>query len=278
MNPQDFITAYDAVRRAFGDVHPSWALILGSGWSAALETLGTSPPLSYSEIPGLGGVAVHGHAGELHLVDVADSKGLVFAGRRHAYEGLGFSPIATPIFIAKSMGVQSLLLTNAAGGIHADFVPGDLMLIEDHINMMAQNPLVGAHEAFWGPRFPDQSAVYDPALRALIDTAAQKTGQALKRGTYLATLGPCYETPAEIRAYRHLGADAVGMSTVPEAILAHAAGLRVAGLSCITNFAAGVSETPLSHDEVLAVTEKAKPRMAALLSAICAQLARLPDC
>ncbi len=274
MNSEEHSAAAERVRDHIGDIRPDWALVLGSGWSVVLDTFTTVQEMAYADIPGLGQAGVQGHAGRLHVVSLEDSHGLVFAGRRHVYEGIGFGPIATPIYIAKSLGVTSLLLTNAAGGINPDYVPGDLMIIEDHINMMGQNPLVGPHDPFWGPRFPDQSTVYDPEIRTLMHSAAAASGHDIKQGTYLATLGPTYETPAEIRAFHHLGADAVGMSTVPEAMLANAAGLRVGGISCITNFAAGVSDQPLAHDEVLDVTEQAKPRMGEVLTSICRQVAR----
>lgn len=274
MNTDDHSAATDLVRDRFGDVRPDWALILGSGWSVVLDAFTTVKEIAYTDIPGLGQAGVRGHAGRLHLVSVEGAHGLVFAGRRHVYEGIGFGPIATPIYIAKSLGATSLLLTNAAGGINPDYVPGDLMIIEDHINMMGLNPLVGPHNPFWGPRFPDQSTVYDPGLRDTMHSAAAACGHTLKRGTYLATMGPTYETPAEVRAFHQLGADAVGMSTVPEAMLGNAAGLRVGGISCITNFAAGVSDQPLAHDEVLDVTEQAKPRMAEVLASICREVAR----
>ncbi|MDA1043808.1 MAG: purine-nucleoside phosphorylase [Verrucomicrobia bacterium] len=276
MNSQTLLAAHDLVRQHFGDVKPSWAMILGSGWSVVLETFAAKQILPYDDIPGMGQARVQGHAGSLYLVEVGKSLGFIFAGRRHLYEGEGFTPIATPIYIAKSFGIHALLLTNAAGGINPDYHPGDLMVIDDHINMMGQSPLVGAHDPFWGPRFPDQTAVYNPKLRSLLDIAAKQSGHTLKHGIYLATLGPTYETPAEIRAYRQLGADAVGMSTIPEAILAHAAGMHVAGLSCITNLAAGVSDQALAHEEVLHVTEQVKPKMSAILGAVCQHLANLP--
>ncbi|MFT5239706.1 MAG: purine-nucleoside phosphorylase [Candidatus Promineifilaceae bacterium] len=276
MKQFDFSSALTAVRQQIGNARPLWALVLGSGWSVVLERFGSAHIMAYADIPGLGQAGVQGHAGELHIVEINGRVGLIFAGRRHLYEGIGFGPIATPVYIAKSLGAETLLLTNAAGGIRPGLAPGDLMLLDDHINMMGQSPLGGEHDAFWGPRFPDQSTVYDPALRQTLASVAESVGHHLDHGVYLATSGPTYETPAEIRAYATMGADAVGMSTVPEAILGNAAGMRVGGISCITNFAAGVADQALDHDEVLQVTEKAKPRMGDVLAAICRHLSEPP--
>jgi purine-nucleoside phosphorylase len=165
----------------------------------------------------------------------------------------------------KRLGVSTVLLTNAAGGLCPDFNPGDLMAVTDHINMLGSSPLVGSHDEFWGPRFPDQSAVYDAELRQRLSRAADEVPVTLLQGVYLATTGPTYETPAEIRAFRALGADAVGMSTVPEAILANSCGLKVAAVSCITNLAAGISGHALSHEEVTEAAAGAMPGMKALI-------------
>jgi purine-nucleoside phosphorylase len=173
--------------------------------------------------------------------------------------------VALPVLLCLTFGVSVLILTNASGGIRSDLKPGDLLVIDDHINLMGVSPLVGKHEACWGPRFPDQSEVYDRQLRAAMDAAGARAGLKLPHGVYAATSGPAYETPAEVVALRTLGADAVGMSTVPEAMLAHAAGLRVAAISCVANLAAGLSTASLSHEDILAETRRNQEKMAALL-------------
>jgi len=264
----------DALKTAAAFVRARWpnlgaasAVICGSGWSAVLEALEVVDRISFGEIPGLGAPGVVGHAGGLCHARHAGADLLVFQGRRHFYEGEGWTPVAIPVFLCLEFGVQDLLLTNSAGAIHPDFAPGDLMLITDHINLMGDNPLAGPHRPVWGPRFPDQSNVYHPAARQRLRTAAKQADVKIREGVYLATRGPVYETPAEVRACRLLGADAVGMSTVPEAMLASAAGLRVGGLSCMTNYAAGILDQPLTHDEVTTTATAAMPRMSALLTA-----------
>ncbi len=249
------------VRGRWPKAQPEMGLILGSGWSEVVDSFNVAASLSYEEIPGLGRTGVIGHAGRLVLAESSGIETMIFQGRRHYYEGVGWTPVALPVFLLKSFGAKGVLVTNAAGGVRADLVPGKLMIIEDHINLLGANPLVGPHDSFWGPRFPDQSEVYDLTLRRLLALAGRDAGEELARGVYLADSGPTYESPAEIRAFRALGADAVGMSTVPESLLANAAGLRVAGLSCITNCAAGISAHPLSHEEVTDATRKAMARM-----------------
>ena len=192
---------------------------------------------------------------------MSETEILIFQGRRHYYEGMGWEPVSEPVRISKMLGVETLLLTNAAGGINEDFSSGDLMALTDHINLMPGNPLLGPHDSFLGPRFPDQTEVYDPILREKLLSAGNEHGISLKQGVYLALSGPAFETPAEIRAFGKLGADAVGMSTVPEAMTANAAGLRVAAISCISNLAAGISPSPLSHEEVSETASLAMPRM-----------------
>lgn len=266
MDASIFEKAFKFVRNHWPKAKPTCGLICGSGWSDVVAAFRAKETIPYDQIPGLGLPGVAGHAGKLVWAVNKGHDTLIFQGRRHWYEGEGWTPVAIPIFLLKSMGVTNLVVTNAAGGIRKDLKPGDLMLLEDHINFIGNNALIGAHNKFWGPRFPDQSCVYDLGLRRVAEKAAKKARVNLKHGVYLAASGPAYETPAEIRAYRILGADAVGMSTVPEALLAHAAGLRVMGLSCITNFAAGITKEPLSHDEVTSATKAAMPRMKALLS------------
>lgn len=265
--------ALEAVAGRWPKARPRCGLILGSGWTEVAEAFDIEDTLDYDGIPGLGKTGVAGHAGRLVLGRASGLEVLVFQGRRHWYEGEGWTPIALPVFLLKRMGATVLLLTNAAGGIRKGFKPGDLMIIEDQINLM-DNPLIGAHHPFWGPRFPDQSAVYDVRLRGLLERAGRAAAVPLRRGVYLGSTGPAYETPAEVRMFRILGADAVGMSTVHEAMLAHAAGLRVAGISCITNLAAGISPTPLTHEEVTATTRAAMPRMKKVVGQFWKELAR----
>jgi purine-nucleoside phosphorylase len=257
-----------ASKRVFGKLATSDAtcvLILGSGWSDVANAFEVVSEMPYSEIPGMGAPGVAGHAGRLRHCRVGEDNILIFQGRRHWYEGLGWTPVALPVYIAVQARARTVFLSNAAGGIADNLVPGDLMMITDHINAMGGSPLIGAHDETWGQRFPDQSEVYRKTLRGQLTHAAAAAGTELKEGVYLATSGPSYETPAEVRAYRGLGADAVGMSTVPEAMLANAAGISVAGISCITNFAAGVSQETLGHEEVLETTRRVMPTMTAII-------------
>jgi purine-nucleoside phosphorylase len=272
MNRTAWEPAVAQLRARWPEARPSAALILGSGWGEAMRPFRCIDEIAYAEIPGLGAAGVAGHAGRLALVGAEGRTILVFQGRRHYYEGAGWEPVALPIFVCKALGVSRILLTNAAGGIRSDLRAGDLMVLEDHIQHMGSSPLIGSHDPFWGPRFPDQSRVYDAELCGFLEQAGRDAGVPLSRGVYLAVSGPYYETPAEIRAFARWGADAVGMSTVPEAALARAAGLRVCALSCITNLAAGISPVPLSHEEVTAATSAAMPRMQKLLTAFLRRL------
>jgi purine-nucleoside phosphorylase len=256
----------EAVRAAWPAARPRAGLILGSGWGSVVDAFDVRATMGYDALPALGRTGVEGHAGTLAWCESAGVETFAFCGRRHVYEGEGWTPVAAPIYLLRALDAQAVLLTNAAGGIRADLAPGDLMLISDHINMLSSNPLIGPHHKAWGARFVDQSNVYDPALRDHFTSAAQASGLALKEGVYMAVAGPAYETPAEVRAYERLGADAVGMSTVPEATLANAAGMRVAGLSCIANPAAGIGHQPLSHADVAATTAAAVPGMKTLLA------------
>lgn len=253
------------IRKKWKGLNPDCGLILGSGWGEVVEAFNIYKTMPYEEIPGLGKTGVVGHSGRLVWAESAGVETLIFQGRRHFYEGVGWTPIALPVFLLKTFGASKVLITNAAGGIRADLKPGRLMILDDHINWMGTNALIGPHNAFWGPRFPDQSEVYDARLRALLERAGRKVKVELARGVYLAGSGPAYETPSEIRAYRAIGADAVGMSTVPEAMLSRSAGLRVVGLSCITNSAAGISENELTHEEVTQTTKDTMPRMKAVI-------------
>ncbi len=248
--------AVEAVKSAWPDANPVYGIILGSGWGGAIADFSVKAALSYEEIPNLGKTGVAGHAGRLLWAECSGSELFIFQGRRHWYEGEGWTPVVLPVWILKQFGAETVLLTNASGGIRADLGPGSLMVMEDHINMLGANPLQGPHNPDFGVRFPDQTAVYTPALRrALLDAGADGAG------VYAAAAGPTFETPAEVRAFRSMGADVVGMSTVPEAILANALGMRVAGLSCICNRAAGLGHEELTHEDVARAAEEAMPRM-----------------
>lgn len=250
---------------------PELAIVLGSGLGAFADTLESAAVLPYAMIPHWPASAVVGHAGRLAIGQhVSGHRLAVLAGRVHLYEGHPVSSVVFGIRVMARWGVRAVLLTNAAGGINTSFVPGTLMLIDDHINLMGANPLVGPNHDRLGERFPDMSEVYAPSLRDRLLAAAEDAGVALARGTYVGVLGPSYETPAEIRAFRQLGADAVGMSTVPEAIAARHMGMQVAGVSCITNPAAGVTAEPLRHDEVMQVASRVHASFASLLDAFVA--------
>jgi purine-nucleoside phosphorylase len=251
------------------DVSPAVGLVLGSGLGAFAERLKNRIAIPYEEIPHFpvpSGVV--GHAGELVLGDVGKTPVVVLSGRVHFYEGRPMTDVVFPERVLARLGVRAVVLTNAAGGVRRTFKPGDLMLMTDHINAFGTNPLIGPNEDALGARFPDMSRVYDPALRKLAKEAARSLKIPLREGVYLGNSGPSYETPAEIRAYRAIGADAVGMSTVPEAIALNHAGVRVIGISTITNMAAGILPKPLDHSEVLATTKKVGDRFVRLLMAL----------
>lgn len=255
----------DAVARIrkLSRLRPKLAIILGSGWTAALRQLRGDARLPYTEIPGFPPVGVAGHTGELIVGRLANTPVWILSGRAHFYEGYTMAEVTFAVRVLAACGVRDLLVTNAAGGINRNFQPGDFMLLSDHINFMGVNPLRGTTPA--GPeRFVDLSRAYDSRLGALLEAAAAAVGVPLHRGVYLAVSGPTYETPAEVQAYARLGADAVGMSTVPEVIVARQCGLRVAALSCITNRAAGLAVRPLAHREVLE-TSRRVGRLAAQL-------------
>ena len=250
---------------------PEAAVVLGSGLSGVLP-LERERKLSFNEIPGFPVPTVAGHVGEVAVGTVEGREVLVQRGRIHYYEGYDLAEVVIPVRAYAVLGVKTLIITNASGGIGDGFLPGDLVLICDHINMMGANPLRGPNLDRLGPRFPDMSAAYDPGLRERAKEVAAGLGIELKEGVYLATMGPSYETPAEIRAFKALGADLVGMSTVPEVIAACHAGMRVLGISCVTNYAAGIAKQPLSHEEVIETTRRKAAELSRLLSALIPQL------
>ena len=252
------------LRRA-SSLRPRLAMVLGSGFQGAVEGMEVAAEIPYEKIPGFPRVGVAGHVGRAMVGRLGGTPVVVLCGRVHYYEGYDFREVTFGVRMLAEMGVEALLLTNAAGGIRRGFRPGDFMILEDHINLMGANPLRGPAPKR-GPRFVDLSSAYDVELRKQLRRAGRKLGLALKSGVYLAVSGPSYETPAEIRAFARLGADAVGMSTVPEVIVARQCGLRVAGLSCITNVAAGISKHGVSHEEVLATGARVRQVAGQLLA------------
>ena len=254
------------LKENWGEIQPSTCLICGSGWGEIVQNLSPVSSIPYENLLGIGKTTIEGHSGKLWLTKPAGHKVLVFQGRRHWYEGDGWAPVIFPALLAHEVGARSLLLTNAAGGIRNDLNAGDFMVVTDHINFMGSNPLIGTVPHPSITRFPDQSVVYDLSVRKKIHEAGKKLGIDLKEGTYIGFSGPAFETPAEIRAFSRLGADAVGMSTVPEAMVANALGLRVGAVSCISNLAAGLSGIPLSHEEVEETSKKVLPKMSELLT------------
>jgi purine-nucleoside phosphorylase len=245
-------------------LRPALAIVLGSGFHHVLTELRVDKKISYAKIPGFPKPTVTGHAGELFFGHLCKTPVLVLSGRAHFYEGHPMERVTFAVRALAAFGIRDLLLTNAAGGINKKFRAGDFMALTDHINFMGVNPLRG--EAIPGlPRFVDLTETYDKKLRELLFRAGNVSNLKLQRGVYLVVSGPSYETPAEIRAFARLGADAVGMSTVPEAIVARQCGLNVAAVSCITNMAAGISREKLSHAEVLEAAERVKKSGAVLL-------------
>jgi len=273
MNTNILAESAKIVRRYFKGCRPACGLILGSGWEAAVGAFSVKKRLSYSSLPALGKTTVAGHAGVLIWAELAGIETLIFQGRRHWYEGAGWEPVALPVYVLKKLGAGIVVLTNSAGGIRPDLRRGALMAIKDHINFMGVNPLLGKHNPFWGKRFADQGNVYDVSLCALLKKTARQCEIKIKEGVYLGVPGPVYETPAEIRAFKKLGADAVGMSTVPEAILANAAGMRVMGLSLIANAAAQEGNALLEHEAILNTGEEAQGKIKMLVEAFWKTLA-----
>jgi len=245
-------------------LRPTLAIVLGSGFGHAVTRLRVEAEVSYAKLPGFPQPGVGGHSGKVLFGRFGDAPVCVLSGRAHFYEGHSMEAVTFPIRVLAECGVRDVLLTNAAGGIDRRLRPGDLMRLTDHINLMGTNPLRGP-VASGRERFIDMTHVYDKRLGKLLETAAKQIKVGLRSGVYLAVAGPSYETPAEIRAFARLGADAVGMSTVPETIVARQCGLRVAGLSCITNLAARGGNALLSHADVLAAGERVKTQAAALI-------------
>jgi xanthosine phosphorylase len=248
---------------------PRLGIILGSGLGAVAEALEDAETIPYTELPDFPAPSVHGHAGTLALGTLSGLPVACLQGRRHVYEGGDPGAMRGPVRALKAAGTEALFITNAAGSLDAEVGPGSLMAISDHINMLGVNPLTGPNDDAIGPRFPSLRDAYDPELRATLAATAAELGIALAEGVYLATAGPSFETPAEIRAFRTLGADAVGMSTVPEVILARHAGLRVVAVSAITNLAEGMGGEALSHEQTLRYANAAAGDLTRLIIGFC---------
>lgn len=256
--------------RARISIEPRIAIILGSGLGGFADDFEDAVGIPYEEIPGFMRSTAQGHAGQL-VVGKVDSVPLVaMQGRVHYYEGYSLEEVTFPIRTFKLLGIKTLILTNAAGGINVQLTQGGLMVLTDHLNLMGDNPLRGPNDERFGPRFPDMSSVYSPELQELVIEEAKTIGVEVRRGIYGALSGPSYETPAEIHLLRTLGADAVGMSTVPEAIVARHMGLEVLGISCITNMAAGISDEPINHEEVMATGDRVRGTFTELLRRVVA--------
>ncbi len=253
---------------AVTDIQPQIALVLGSGLGAIVRDIKNPVKISYENIPHFPMASVEGHAGELVLGTLCGKRVVTMSGRFHYYEGHSLADITYPVRVMKFLGAPVLLVTNAAGAINRGFKVGDFMLITDHINNFKQDPLRGEHSDELGPRFVDMSYAYDRDLLALAERVGKRERIRLQKGVYLASTGPSYETPAEIRGYAFIGADAAGMSTIPEVIVARQMQMRVLGISCLTNMAAGVLERPLSHAEVIETTRRVKGDFIRFIKAI----------
>jgi len=251
---------------------PEIGLVLGSGLGMLADLIEQPIVIPYSDIPHFPVSTVEGHAGELVAGQIKGKPVVMMKGRFHLYEGYSVYEVTLPIRAMKAIGVQKLVVTNAAGGINLSYKPGDLMLIRDHINFTFRNPLIGPNDNELGVRFPDMSEAYSARLRGIAQSTAKELGLPLQEGVYVGLLGPSYETPAEIRMMRTIGADAVGMSTVAEVIAARHAGIEVLGISCISNMAAGILDQPLSHEEVMDTTEKVKETFLRLVLTILPKL------
>ena len=259
--------------RARQDAKARVAIVLGSGLGAFADELTDSTSIRYDEIPSFARATVEGHAGRLVIGKTNNVTVAAMQGRFHFYEGYSLEEVTFPIRVLKLLGVRTIILTNAAGSLNTEFTPGSFMVITDHINLLGVNPLVGPNDVRFGPRFPDLTSVYARRLQDLVISEANAIGLDMRRGIYAALSGPSYETPAEIHMVRTLGADAVGMSTVPEAIVARHMNLEVIGISCITNLAAGVSNRPVDHSQVIATGERVRAEFTELLRRVVGRLA-----
>lgn len=256
MNDESLIDRLDLagefIRMRLGErALPRLGVILGSGLGALAEQIQDPIAIPYSEIPNFPVSTVEGHAGQMVVGELEGTPLIALQGRFHLYEGYEAHQVVFPIRCLARLGVQAFVITNAAGGVNRGFKPGDLMVIDDHLNLTGQNPLMGSHDDRLGPRFPDMSEAYDGRFRELTHAAAQELGLKLEQGVYAVLSGPSYETPAEVRMLERLGCDACGMSTIPEVVACRQMSVRVLGISLISNHAAGISPTPLTHEEVI---------------------------
>ena len=247
---------------------PEIGLILGSGLGVLADEIENPVMIPYGDIPDFPVSTVEGHAGRLVIGELEEKTVLAMQGRFHYYEGYGLDEVTFPVRVMKQLGIEKVIVTNAAGGVNPEFEAGDLMMITDHINNVGINPLIGPNDSDLGVRFPDMSSAYDPAYQELIEQVAKDLGISLQKGVYVWNSGPSYETPAEIRMLQKVGGDAVGMSTVPEVVVAQHSGMKVLGLSCISNMAAGILDQPLSHEEVIETTEKVREDFLKLVKGI----------
>ncbi|KXZ39662.1 purine-nucleoside phosphorylase [Alkalithermobacter thermoalcaliphilus JW-YL-7 = DSM 7308] len=250
------------------DVKPEIGLILGSGLGVLADEIEDAKVIKYEEIPNFPVSTVEGHKGQLVIGKLEGKNVIAMQGRFHYYEGYTMQEATFPVRVMKSLGVETIIVTNAAGGVNKSFTPGDLMIITDHINFSGNNPLIGPNDNRLGVRFPDMSKAYTPELIQLSKQAASELNIDVKEGVYAFMTGPSYETPAEIRMLDKIGADAVGMSTVPEVIVARHSDMNVIGISCITNMAAGILDQPLNHEEVIETTQMAKEKFIKLVKKI----------
>lgn len=268
-------TAAATIREALTSV-PKTAVVLGSGLGPLADRLADREELSYAAIPHFPETTVAGHAGRLVAGAVGGARVIYLQGRFHFYEGHDLATVTLPVRVLKQLGVEVLVLTAATGGVNPEYRPGDIVCLSDHLNLIGQNPLRGPHDARLGPRFPDMTEVYSHRLRGIAAREAERLGFSLRSGVYACLPGPSYETPAEIRMLRTLGADVVGMSTVPEAVVARHAGLEVLAFALVTNAAAGVTGEPISHEDVLEAGRNAVPKLGGLIEAVVQRVAGPP--
>lgn len=265
--------ALDCLCRAAGDFKPRAAVVLGSGLGSVADEVEDARILSAAEIPGWPLSTAPGHAGRVVMGMLEGCPVILLQGRVHCYEGYSMREVTFPVRVLGMMGVRQYVATNASGGVNPELVPGDIAAVRDHINLMGANPLVGPSEPRWNVRFPDMTHAYSPRLLELMDMAAAGAGLTLKRGVYAAFMGPSYETPAEVRMARTLGADLVGMSTVPEVVVANAMGMEIAVLSCVANRASGMGDEHLTEEEVLRVMAESSRSLALLIRGLLRALA-----
>ena len=271
---------YEKIQESVGAIQartslrPEVGIVLGSGMGALAERATDSVTIPYSEIPNFHGTSIEGYSGQMTIGKIQGVPAVFLKGRFHRYEGYGMDEVVFPTRVISALGIHTLVLTNASGGVNTRFRPGDIMLIEDHLNLMGDNPLMGPNIAELGPRFPDLTEAWSRLCIEVVEEAAKELEMSTSRGVYAGVLGPTYETPAEVRMLRALGADAVGMSTIPEAIAANHLGVRVVGVSCITNLAAGLSGRKLTHNEVIQNSRLAAGKLCSLLELALPRLAR----